>query len=86
MSVQNLVENALKHNIISKKKPLHITLETSGEELVVTNNLQKKITEEQGTGTGLRNIDNRYRLTFGRRITVEETEQTFGVRIPLVNI
>lgn len=86
MSVQNLVENALKHNIISKKKPLHITLETSGEELVVTNNLQKKITEEKGTGTGLRNIDNRYRLTFGRRITVEETEQTFGVRIPLVNI
>lgn len=86
MSVQNLVENALKHNIISKKKPLHITLRATEEELEVVNNLQKKISEEQGTGTGLRNIDNRYRLTFGRRIVVEETDRTFGVKIPLITI
>lgn len=86
MCVQNLVENALKHNVISRKKPLFIKLETKGDELVVTNNLQKKAVETGSMGMGLRNIDNRYRLMFGRRITVEETEQTFGVRVPLVNI
>lgn len=86
MCLQNLVENAIKHNVISKKKPLNVVIQTTEEEVSVFNNLQRKITEEQSTGTGLRNIDNRFRLTFGRRIVVEETEHSFGVRLPLVKI
>lgn len=86
MSLQNLVENAIKHNVISKRKPLVISIENTDDEVIVKNDLQRKITEEPSTQKGLLNIENRYRLTFGRSIVVEETEQTFGVRIPLEKI
>ena len=86
MSLQNLVENAIKHNIISKRKPLVISIENTDDEVIVKNDLQRKITEEPSTQKGLLNIENRNRLTFGRGIVVEETEQTFGVKIPLEKI
>lgn len=86
MSMQILVENAIKHNVISLKKPLHITIESRGDVVYVENNLQPKMHEEKGTKTGLKNIDNRNILSFERGIRVTETEQTFGVEIPLVII
>lgn len=86
MSLQNLVENAIKHNVVSKKKPLVITIDSIGDFVEVRNELQPKLTDETSTGTGLLNIENRYRLTFGRSIEIDKTEHSFGVKLPLVKI
>ncbi len=86
MSLQNLVENAIKHNVVSKKKPLIISIRSNADEVIVENEVQKKNTEERSTKTGLSNIDKRNRLTFGRRLWVEETEDRFIVRLPLEKI
>lgn len=86
MALQNLVENAIKHNVISKKKPLVITIESFENYVEVKNELQPKLNEEKSTGTGLLNIENRSRIIFGRSIEIEKTEYSFGVKLPLVKI
>jgi two-component system, LytTR family, sensor kinase len=87
LSVQMLLENAIKHNIVSQKKPLIIHISNQGEhEIVISNNLQRKDQQNDSTGTGLLNIENRYLLTFGRRITVSETDTEFTVKLPLIPI
>lgn len=86
MSLQILVENAIKHNVISMKKPLAILIKSGDTEVLVENEFQPKPQEQNGTKTGLKNIDNRNKLIFDRNIIVNVTEQTFGVKIPLENI
>lgn len=82
--LQLLVENALKHNIASQQQPLHITVTTDGNQLIIQNNLQKKQQVEHSTGIGLSNIKNRYRLLTDRQVTVSETPQYFTVVLPLI--
>ncbi len=86
MSLQILVENAIKHNVISMKKPLAILIKSDDTEFLVENEFQPKPQEQNGTKTGLKNIDNRNKLIFDRNIIVDVTEQTFGVRVPLEKI
>jgi two-component system, LytTR family, sensor kinase len=87
LSLQLLVENAVKHNIISQKKPLHIRIYTTDSEWIcVENNLQLKAQEVEGTKTGLTNINERFWLTFERTIDVEKTDTSFRVTIPLITI
>ena len=83
-SLQLLVENALKHNIVSREHPLHITLTTEDGQLIVRNNIQKKQQVEKSTGIGLMNIRNRYKLLTEKLVTVTETPQDFIVAIPLI--
>lgn len=89
-SIQTLVENAIKHNEISSRKPLTIEIRTvamtSNEEivLVVENNLQPRRTASSGTGIGLANLSKRYRLLLGREIQITETNGKFSVSISLV--
>ena len=83
-SLQLLVENALKHNIVSREHPLHITLTTEEGQLIVRNNIQKKQQVEKSTGIGLMNIRNRYKLLTEKLVTVTETPQDFIVAIPLI--
>jgi two-component system, LytTR family, sensor kinase len=83
-SLQLLVENALKHNIVSREYPLHITLTTEDGQLIVRNNIQKKQQVEKSTGIGLMNIRNRYKLLTEKLVTVTETPQDFIVAIPLI--
>jgi len=85
LSLQILIENAIKHNVVSKKKPLHIEVFTkANNKLVVKNNLQKKNSIIQSTHVGLQNISNRYKLLSGDSIKVEESEEMFQVVIPLI--
>lgn len=87
LSLQMLVENAVKHNIISKKKPLTIRIFTTNTGLIcVENNLQRKTQEVEGTQTGLANINERFWLTFERTIGIEKTANSFRVTIPLITI
>jgi two-component system, LytTR family, sensor kinase len=83
-SLQLLVENALKHNIVSGENPLHITLTTNEGQLIVRNNIKKKQQVEKSTGIGLMNIRNRYKLLTEKLVTVTETPQDFIVALPLI--
>jgi hypothetical protein len=86
LSIQMLVENAIKHNIVSSKKPLHIYITAKSNAVSVRNNLQVKSQPTEGTGTGLKNISNRYRLIFDEEISIQETPETFNVTLPLLRI
>jgi hypothetical protein len=83
--LQMLVENCIKHNIISKEKPLHITIRAEKGWLSVENNLQKK-TETPSTGQGLRNISERYRFFTTQQVKIHETNRIFKVSIPLLEV
>ncbi|MDZ4822807.1 MAG: histidine kinase [Flavobacteriales bacterium] len=86
MSLQMLIENAVKHNVVSQRKPLVVSIRSENDELVISNPIHLKAQESEGTRVGLQNIDNRYRLTFGKEISVNETKENFEVRLPLLSI
>lgn len=84
LTLQPLVENAVKHNVITKAKPLHITIYSDGNNIYVSNPLQPKIdNSERGTGIGLRNIASRYELLMNKDITVIDDGKTFTVKMPI---
>lgn len=84
MAVQMLVENAVKHNEISNRNPLTIRIHAEGNGLCVSNRIQPKLTDSSSTCIGLANLSKRYRLLFGRDITIEENEKLFKVTLPLI--
>jgi ligand-binding sensor domain-containing protein len=85
LTLQMLVENAIKHNVVSKSKPLNITLTVSDHSIVVRNNLQKKLTPEKSTHFGLQSIRSRYELLDKPGMQVEVTEAEFIVTLPIIN-
>ena len=86
LTLQMLTENCIKHNIVSRKKPLTITIFTEENHLIVRNNLQKKITGIESTRLGLQNIIKRYHHLSNQKVEIEENEGHFQVKIPLLNI
>ncbi|SFE63313.1 sensor histidine kinase [Thermoflexibacter ruber] len=85
LSLQMLIENAIKHNIISKDKPLKIKISEDGEGyLQVENNIQEKKTFEKSTKVGLQNIVNRYQLLSDRQVEIVKNNDFFKVKIPLL--
>jgi ligand-binding sensor domain-containing protein len=85
LTLQLLVENAIKHNIISKDKPLEVRIFSEGDFLLVKNNLQPKVVHETSTGLGLNNIINRLKLLTGKSVKIDRTVTHFCVSIPLLN-
>lgn len=87
LSLQMLLENALKHNVVSTEKPLHIEIYIgkNDQTLVVRNNLQLKQQVLDSTGTGLKNIRNRYHFASGREVETIVTTSAFIVALPLIN-
>ena len=84
LSLQPLIENAVKHNTITKARPLKIYIASEGENIVVSNMITPKIAPETSTGIGLRNISSRYSLLTGKEITVTDDGKTFSVKLPLI--
>ncbi|RAJ33084.1 sensor histidine kinase [Pedobacter cryoconitis] len=85
LSLQLLVENAIKHNTISAEKPLELTIITDDAQvLTVVNNFQPKKVPAEGTGTGLKNIRERYKLLANQSIQVLNENGKFSVTIPLL--
>lgn len=84
LSLQMLVENAVKHNVISSSKPLTIEIFKENGFVVVRNNLQRKIKPEASTHFGLQSLIHRYQLLGEKPVEVEENEQYFTVKIPLL--
>lgn len=84
-SLQLLVENAVKHNVASRQHPLKLEIfTTSGNQLVVNNNLQPKIKKERSASIGLSNIRHKYKLMQQQGFQVVEGERNFMVVLPLV--
>ena len=85
LSLQLLVENAVKHNIVSRQQPLIMDIfTTAGNRLVVNNNLQRKAQSPHSTRIGLRNIRAKYRLMKEEGFQVVEGENNFMVVLPLL--
>lgn len=84
LTLQLLVENAVKHNRMSTKEPLHVHIRLEGECLVVQNNLQIRPQSETSTGVGLQNIITRYAMLTDQPVWVGENEGSFIVKIPLL--
>ena len=86
MALQILVENAVKHNIASHNKPLHIRIFTNeAAGLVVTNNRQQRKQPEPSTGIGLQNLNQRCQYLSNHPLIIQQTETSFSVTIPLMN-
>jgi hypothetical protein len=84
LSLQLLLENCIKHNIVSEPKPLHVKITIENNQLVVTNNLQKKEVLSDRKGVGLQNIVNRYAILTKKTVLVEENEQEFKIFLPIL--
>ena len=84
MSVQLLIENAIKHNEISSAFPLTISIRSAEETLIVENTLKLRASAEESSGTGLKNIQSRYQFFTDAKILVNETTTHFIVQIPLL--
>jgi two-component system, LytTR family, sensor kinase len=85
MALQILVENAVKHNVASHSKPLHIGVFTNAAgALVVENNLQKRNQPELSTGTGLQNLNQRCKYLSNHHLIIQQTQTSFSVTIPLL--
>lgn len=84
LSLQLLLENTVKHNVVSEKKPLHIRIFERDNCLIVQNDLQKKEVLKDRQGVGLQNIISRYAILTDRKVTITQTEKEFTVELPLL--
>ena len=85
MALQMLLENAIKHNVVSKSQPLVVEIFIENENLLVKNNLQRKKQVYHSTGIGLKNINSRYNYYSSREIEVRETLDSFIITLPLLD-
>ncbi len=86
MSLQLLLENAIKHNVISKAKPLIIDVVVEDNKLLVGNTVQLKSTLLPSTKLGLRNIEKRYTLISSKSVEIVNEGNRFTVSIPLLKV
>jgi two-component system, LytTR family, sensor kinase len=84
LTLQLLVENAVKHNRLSEEDPLRVSIMLEGDWLRVANPIQPRPDREESTGIGLQNITNRYRLLTERPVWVGEQDGEFVVKLPLL--
>jgi len=83
MSLQPLLENAVKHNFVSKDSPLRIDIFQENETLFFRNTLNEAVYKEPSTGIGLLNLNERYNILMGKSIEIEKTAKHFTVKLPL---
>ena len=86
LSLLPLIENAVKHNVISKRHPLQIQIYTKSDNwLVILNSIRPKMEETVGHGIGLKNLRERYRMLTGRNIQIANANGCFEVFLALLN-
>lgn len=85
ISLQTLIENAIKHNEFDDINPLVISVFVSSNYITVTNRIKCKSFLQPTSKIGLTNLDNRYRLITNRNISVD-TNQNFTVKLPIINL
>ena len=83
ISLQMLMENAIKHNVISNSKSLHVKVYNDGDYLYLENNLQEKL-HKDSTGIGLQNIKDRYTLLSDKPVLISNKNNIFKVAVPII--
>ncbi len=86
MSLQLLLENAIKHNIVSRSKPLHVNIKSENNSIVVENKIQLKTSQLPSTKMGLKNIEQRYQLISDKSPVIKNDGETFYVSLPLLQL
>lgn len=87
LTLQMLIENAIKHNVITEIRPLKMSIECRDRYLVIKNNLQeKKVAARNSSKTGIKNIERRYSYFTNKQVEVFRNEQSFIVKVPLIDI
>ncbi|AXT19595.1 histidine kinase [Flavobacteriaceae bacterium AU392] len=84
LSLQLLLENAVKHNTVTSNKPLHIKIYESEGNLIIENNLQVKQVVKKSSGVGLNNIRQRYNLLSTRQVKINHSADRFAVALPML--
>ncbi|AKA33852.1 2TM domain-containing protein [Flagellimonas lutaonensis] len=84
LSLQLLLENAVKHNVVTSSKPLHLKVYEEDGMLVVKNNLQEKKVVKKSSGVGLQNIRQRYSILTDRQVEIEKNRDEFSVKLPML--
>lgn len=84
MTLQLLLENALKHNLHDEHAPFEINISRSHDVIVVTNTYRPLPYEHPSSGQGLANLDKRYKLLFNKTISFYVHNQTFIVKVPIL--
>ena len=84
LALQMLVENAVKHNGATRKNPLYIKFFIENDWIVVTNNRPPRFETSEGKGVGLANIQERYQLLINKGIVIEDTDDSYTVKLPLI--
>ncbi len=84
LSLQLLLENAVKHNMVTSSKPLHIKIYEDADNLVVENNLQPKQIVKKSSGVGLSNITQRYDLLTNKKVSINKDANRFAIAIPIL--
>lgn len=84
LSLQLLLENTIKHNVVSEARPLKINIYEENGYLIIKNNFQKKEVLQARKGVGLQNIIDRYALVTRRKIQIEQDNNNFAVKLPVL--
>jgi len=84
LSLQLLLENAVKHNVVTSDRPLHIKVFEENDMLVVSNNLQEKQVVKKSSGVGLQNIKQRYAILTDRQVSISKSTADFSVQLPML--
>ncbi|MBL7757495.1 MAG: hypothetical protein JNL59_08875, partial [Chitinophagaceae bacterium] len=84
VTLQNLLENAIKHNVVDMDSPLIVEITTEGGYLEVRNNLQRKKMLETSNKQGLASLRSLYKYLSKKPVEINETKTSFVVRIPLI--
>lgn len=85
LSLQLLLENAVKHNVVTASRPLHIKVFEDNGMLTVSNNLQAKEVVKKSSGVGLQNIKQRYSILTDRAMHISKTDTDFSVHLPMLS-
>jgi sensor histidine kinase YesM len=85
LSLQLLLENAVKHNVVTSARPLHLSVFEDNGSLVVKNNFQEKQVVRKSSGVGLQNIKQRYNILSDREVVIQKTTKDFSVSLPMLS-
>ncbi len=84
LSLQPLLDNAVKHNTIVSSRPFHVSITVDRGTLIVSNHKYPKLEAEESTGVGLENLSRRWQLIAKEPIEVVQDDESFAVKLPLI--
>jgi len=83
-TLQLLLENCIKHNVVSLNKPLHIRLYAQADQLIIENTIRLKMGKQDSTGVGLENVQERYYHLLEKQVEITNDGNLFQVKLPLI--